>query len=102
MNTEDKMKRLEKVLARIDLKANNEGAFNELFVIIKKEYRLETFVNGHYCLNLRITINKRAKLYEDSRDKKLEEGTLSEYQDFISHFRKDVSIELDRLRNLLN
>ena len=102
MDTE-RFNRLTNVLSSIDANKKNEKAFDELYQLLQNEYFQEggslaenkTFYNK----DLQRTITKQADIYMETKKKRPVKGAPSEFEDFTSNFRHDVSKALGAYRN---
>ncbi|GAA3962958.1 hypothetical protein GCM10022246_15280 [Pedobacter ginsengiterrae] len=105
--TEEKLERLEKVLAKIESHSKDERYFNELEDLREEEYRLEggktaVYVMGNYRHNLEQTGWKQAEGYKNVKRRRPVKGAPSEYSDYIRNFKHDVQDELFRVKTFLN
>lgn len=96
----DKIERLENVLSSIELYSRNEYHFQTLYDILREEYENKGGRTGKgvYWNNLRQTIQKQASSYMSAKSRRPKKGAPDEYDEFIMHFRMDVSNELTSLK----
>lgn len=98
---EAKIGHLRDLLNQIELGGRYENDFSKLYVLLEAEYELEggrhaPYVMGNYRHNLEQTMWKQADSYRDAKRRRPVKGALSEYRDFISNFKQDVTDELYR------
>jgi len=96
---EEKTKRLEQLLQKIERSESKEYEFDNLYRLLKAEFESEggengDYVKGNYRHNLEQTIEKQAESYIVAKSKKSKKGAFDEYKDFVRHFKNDVQKEL--------
>lgn len=95
----EKINRLEKLLTEIEMYSKYEENFDAIYDLLLNEHMLEGGGSkGRYENNLRQTIQKQARTYQDSKQKKSKKGAPSEFRDFIYHFKLDITTEISLLK----
>lgn len=99
----ERIKRLRNVLSTIEANARHESSFDELYQLLQDEYHLEggrdaKFFMGSYNHNLSQTIYKQADCYIRTKKRRPIKGAPSEFEEFISNFKQDVTDALGLYR----